>query len=264
MTGDVARAVLQLTRATGNAGPQRLALLAAIGTHGSIAAAAKATGVSYKGAWDAVQALNNLFERPLVEAQPGGRSGGAARVTAAGKTVLAAYRAIEDELAQLIARLDSVLAQGDGSAGSIWRLGLKTSARNAFRGIVRAVMPGAVNAEVALDIGGGIVLTAIVTCDSVADLELVPGREALALIKSSFVILAPGTEPLRTSARNCLSGIVVRHDRGAVNDEIVLDLGHGKTLTAIVTRESGESLDFAVGAPAQALIKASHVILATD
>ena len=45
--------------------------------------AARACGLSYKGAWDAVQALNNLFERPLVEAQTGGRQGGAAAVTAA-------------------------------------------------------------------------------------------------------------------------------------------------------------------------------------
>ena len=258
------RATLQLTRASGNAGPQRLALLAAIGAHGSIAAAAKHAGISYKGAWDAVQALNNLFEQPLVEAQPGGHGGGTARVTAAGETVLAAYAAIEGELALAIRRLDSVLTQGQNPAGSLWRLGLKTSARNAFRGIVRSVTPGAVNAEVALDIGGGINLIAILTRDSVADLDLAPGREALALIKSSFVILAPGAEPLRTSARNCLRGTVIRHEQGAVNDEIVLDLGHGKTLTAIVTRESGESLEFAVGAPAQALIKASHVILATD
>lgn len=261
---DGAKAILQLTRASGNAGPQRLALLAAIGTHGSIAAAAKETGISYKSAWDAVQALNNLFERPLVEAQPGGRAGGTARVTAAGETVLTAYRAIESALAQAMERLDGVLAQGQDPAGLIWRLGLKTSARNAFRGTVRSVTAGAVNAEVALDIGGGIVLVAIVTDDSVADLGLTPGREALALIKSSFVILAPGAEPLRTSARNCLSGTVVRHEQGAVNDEVTLDLGHGKTLTATVTHASASALDFTIGAPAQALIKASHVILATD
>lgn len=220
--------------------------------------------MSYKAAWDAVQALNNLFERPLVEAHPGGRSGGTASITPAGETVLAAYQAIDEGLAQLIGRLDSVVSKGESPAGLIWRMGLKTSARNAFRGTVQSVVPGAVNAEVKLDIGGGIVLVAIITNDSVADLTLEPDREALALVKSSFVLLAPGAEPVRTSARNCLSGTVIRHDQGAVNDEVVLDLGHGKTLTALITRESGERLNFAVGAPAQALIKASHVILATD
>ena len=44
----------------------------------------------------------------------------------------------------------------------------------------------------------------------------------------------------------------------------MLDLGAGKTLTAIVTRESGDQLGFAVGDKAQALVKASHIILAVD
>lgn len=265
---DAAHAVVQLRRGAGSAGPQRVALLAAIAEHGSISAAARACGLSYKGAWDAVQALNNLFERPLVAAQTGGRTGGAAQVTPAGTTVLAAYRAIQEELGKLLDRLGRYVAgngaDANGGADLLWRLTMKTSARNAFRGIVRGVTDGAVNAEVALDIGGGIAIVAVVTRESVADLELAPGREAIALIKSSFVILAPGDTPLRTSARNCLAGTVVGHEAGAVNDEVVLDLGAGKTITAIVTRASGEALGFAIGDRCQALVKASHVILAVD
>ncbi len=264
MPDPAAQAVLQLKRGSGSAGPQRLALLAAIRDHGSIAAAAKAAGLSYKGAWDAVQALNNLFERPLVEAQPGGRQGGAAQVTAAGRTVLAAYTAIDDEIAQLVDRLGEVLASGAEGADLLWRLNMKTSARNAFRGTVHSVNEGAVNAEVVLDVGGGVTLVAIITRDSVADLGLAAGTKAIALIKSSFVILVPGETGVRTSARNCLAGTIIRHETGAVNDEVVLDLGAGKTLTAIVTRESGDALGFAVGEKAQALIKASHIILAVD
>jgi len=78
------------------------------------------------------------------------------------------------------------------------------------------------------------------------------------------VILAKGAAPLALSARNRLAGTVLRHDAGAVNDEVVLDIGGGKTITATITRESGQALGFAPGEPAQALIKASHVILATD
>lgn len=260
---EAARAVVEFRRGRGSAGPARLALLTAIRAHGSIAGAAKATGLSYKGAWDAVQALNNLFERPLVEAQTGGRAGGAARVTVAGDAVLAAYAAIDDELAHVLARLDRTLASG-ADADLLWRLTLRTSARNTFRGTVACISDGAVNAEVVLDIGGGLSLVAIITRDSVADLALEPGTAAVAIVKSSFVILAPGAEPLRTSARNRLVGTVVRHEAGAVSDEIVLDLGGGKTLTAVVTRESGGAPGFAVGETAQALIKASHIILAVD
>jgi molybdate transport system regulatory protein len=141
---------------------------------------------------------------------------------------------------------------------------MRTSARNTLRGVVETVTDGAVNSEVVLRIAPEVTIVAIITRESVKDLGLAPGREAMALIKSSFVILAAGDAPLRTSARNALAGTVILHERGAVNDEVVLELDRGKTITAIVTRESADSLGLQVGARAQALIKASHVIVAVD
>ena len=58
----------------------------------------------------------------------------------------------------------------------------------------------------------------------------------MALIKAGFVILAPGHEPLRTSARNALPGLVVEHREGAVNDEVVLEHAGGARITATVSR----------------------------
>ena len=89
---------------------------------------------------------------------------------------------------------------------------MKTSARNALRGVVGGVTIGQVNAEVTLKVADGVEIVAIITKESVEELGLTIGREALALIKSSFVILAPGDAPLRTSARNRLTGTVVRHE----------------------------------------------------
>src|ERR1700744_2351706 len=90
------QALLQLGRgASGRVGAERVRLLEAIRDHSQIAAAAKAAGLSYRGAWDAVQALNNLFEQPLVLARPGGQAGGGAIVTPAGEAVIKAFRAVE-------------------------------------------------------------------------------------------------------------------------------------------------------------------------
>jgi len=141
---------------------------------------------------------------------------------------------------------------------------MKTSARNARRGVVSHVADGAVNAEVALSIAPGVEIIAVITRQSVQDLELAPGRAAIALIKSSFVILAPADEALRTSARNRLVGTISRVEDGAVNSEVSLDLDGGKTLTATVTLESARALGLKVGGRAAALIKASHVILAVE
>ena len=246
-------------------GPDRIRLLKAIGERGSISAGGKAVGLNFRAAWDAVQALNNLFETALVESRPGGVGGGGATITALGAKVVAGYEKIERELDALMKAVDEDFAQTPRlGRRMIWSLGMKTSARNALRGVVETVTPGAVNAEVVLRVTETVAIAAIVTRDAVADLGLDVGREAVALIKSSFVILAPGDSPLRTSARNCLVGTVIRHETGAVNDEIVLELDAGKTLTATITRDSGEAFGFAIGDRAQALVKASHVILAVD
>ena len=260
------KALIQLRKGRrSGVGAERIRLLEVIGERGSISAAARALGLSYKGAWEAVQALNNLFERPLVVAQPGGKAGGAAVVTPTGAAVILAFRKVEAELAEVIGQLEAHLADGAPPIDRIIRsLTMKTSARNALRGVVSRVTDGQVNAEVVLRISDGVEITAIVTRESARDLGLAPGREAIAIIKSSFVILAKGAAPLALSARNRLAGTVLRHDAGAVNDEVVLDIGGGKTITATITRESGQALGFAPGEPAQALIKASHVILATD
>ena len=256
---------LRLEGEGGPIGAERIRLLEAVQAAGSITGAARALGLSYRGAWLGVRALNGLFARPLVEAHPGGRDGGAARVTPAGRALLLAFRRIEGELDHVVRQLDEHLAdEAEPLDRLAWRLGMKTSARNQFSGTVCTVTPGAVNSEVVIDIGGGAQIVAIVTKESVEELGLAPGREAMALVKASFVILAPGDEPLRTSARNRLQGVVVEHREGAVSDEVVIEIAGGVRVAASITRGSGEELGFHVGETAQALIKASHVLVAVD
>ncbi|MEO6423052.1 MAG: TOBE domain-containing protein [Candidatus Nitrotoga sp.] len=141
---------------------------------------------------------------------------------------------------------------------------MKTSARNALKGTVETVTDGVVNSEVTLRLASGIAVYAIVTIESARSLGLVPGKTAYALIKSSWVILTLANEKMATSARNRLCGTVSRVVKGAVNTEVVVDLGNNNTIAAIITNESQDLLKFSDGGPACALIKASHVILAVD
>lgn len=246
-------------------GESRVRLLRQIAAQGSITAAAKVEGLSYKGAWDAVQALNNLAGRPLVVAQTGGRQGGKAEVTPAGRALIEAFDRIEGVLNDYAGRVQALFETQDSGLDDLLRsLSMKTSARNTYRGTVTAIRDGAVNTEVLLRVSDEIELCAIVTRESVEDLGLAPGKPAMALIKSSFVILAAGHDPLPISARNRLKGTVLAVTPGAVNDEVTLQFDAGKTMTAVVTRSSREELGLAVGQPAQALVKASHIILAVD
>lgn len=237
-------------------GLDRIALLEAVARLGSISAAAKATGLSYKGAWDGVQALNNLFDAPLVSATPGGKSGGAAQVTAKGQAVIRAFRAAEREIGAAFARLEAGL---ESDAEVLWSLGLRTSARNALRGTVTAVDGDSVTATVTLSLGEGLSLRASITRRSVEDLGLAPGQPALALIKSSFVRLGQD----EVAEDNRLSGEIVDREDGEMSAEVTVALSAGKSLIATVTpRDSAWSLP--PGAKVEARIAASDVILAVD
>jgi len=255
---------LQLKRGSeAQVGESRIRLLERIDELGSIAAAAKAVGLSYKGAWEAVQALNNLSASPLVLAQSGGAGGGTATVTPHGQALISGYASLEALLSEHIGQLSALLNDPSAPIGELLgSLNMKTSARNAYRGVITDLRDGAVNAEVTLKVSEEIEIVAIVTRESIEELRLAVGKPAVALVKSSFVILAAGHAPLPISARNRLKGTISAITPGAVNDEIELSLGEGKSLTAIVTRESSADLGLQVGQAAQALIKASHVILA--
>lgn len=137
---------------------------------------------------------------------------------------------------------------------------MKTSARNVFKGKVKAIRSGVVNAEVDIDLGGD-TLVAVVTTASVESLGLAPGKEVMAFVKAPWVTLLTEASDFRLSARNRLAGSVKMLEMGAVNAEVVLSLPGGAEVAAIVTKEAVADLGIAPGTPATALIKASHVIL---
>jgi molybdate transport system regulatory protein len=154
-------------------------------------------------------------------------------------------------------------APADDIGRLFWSLGMQTSARNALRGTVTHITDGAVNAEVSLAVAGGVEIVAVVTRESISTLRLAVGRPAIALIKSSFVVLAKG-DGLVTSARNQIEGVVSARLDGPVSSEITLGIADGKTLTATITHESAEAMGLKAGEPVTALIKAPHVILAVE
>ncbi|SLN34164.1 winged helix-turn-helix domain-containing protein [Roseisalinus antarcticus] len=81
-------------------GPGKADLLGRIREAGSIAAAGRAMGMSYKRAWNLVEEMNRAFREPLVGRTRGGPSGGGAHLTEAGDRVLAHYRRLEESAAR--------------------------------------------------------------------------------------------------------------------------------------------------------------------
>ncbi len=95
-------------------GHGKVKLIELIDRHGSISAAARAMGMSYRRAWLLVDALNHMFPTLLVAASPGGSRGGCAKLTDYGRGVAAAYRRVEtrartamrEEMAAFNVRMD--------------------------------------------------------------------------------------------------------------------------------------------------------------
>jgi molybdate transport system regulatory protein len=262
------------------AGESRIRLLEAVDANGSITRAARALPMSYKAAWDAIDAMNNLSEQALVERSTGGRQGGGTRLTDAGRRLIATYRALEHAQQGALAHLRPHLRQppaprGAGAAPGaaapavpdaaqlqllLRRLAVRTSARNQFVGRVSRLHEGKLSVEVIVELDAHTRIAAGVTRDSARSLGLALGSPVLALVKASSVLLGVG-DGVVTSARNHLSGTVSRVIRGPISAEVTLAVGAGRSVTAGITRDSLDRLGLAKGKPACALFKASSVIL---
>ena len=246
-------------------GDTRIRLLEAIEQTGSITHAAKAVPLSYKAAWDAVDAMNNLADQPLVIRLAGGKHGGGTQLTDYGRKVIALYRALEAEYQAALDRLTA--SMNDGMASDfqqfrqlLKRMSMKTSARNQFAGQIVALRAGNVDFEVRIRIDDDNEIVSVITGESAESLGLTLGMEINALVKASSVLLFNDVN-VKTSARNQFWGEITRIHDGPVNSEVTLALKSGRSICAVVTHDSVQRMELAVGSPACAAFKASSVIL---
>ncbi|MCB6183147.1 TOBE domain-containing protein [Leeia sp. TBRC 13508] len=242
-------------------GKNRIALLSAIAAEGSISKAAKRIGLSYKGAWDAVDTMNNLVGEQLVEKMTGGKGGGGTRLTPRGELLVLQYEQLCHAQKAFLNQFNTENNATTLPVNLFQQLNLKTSARNQFVGTVEQIQKGAVNDEITILLAGNQPLIATITHESTEALGLAVGTSVIALIKSSSILLADALPGIRLSARNQFKGEIERITQGAVNSEVTLSLPGGLTIAAIITEESREALHLAIGQPAIALFKASSVIL---
>ena len=244
-------------------GRERIALLEAVIEHKSITKAAEVTGFSYKTAWDAVNAINNLLPRPAFITRTGGTHGGGAEVTDEGRRLILAFRRLEENLGRISAAIAEAGLEHEKDLLFLG-IGLKLSVRNALFCHVVKITPSLVNIEVKLEVSPGTIITTVVTNASVRELGLVPGRFCLAMVNASSVMLSPEGKAPRISARNKIAGKVIHRIDDGDESEVTIDIGGGKTLTAVITSEGAGAAGATEGAQVLAIFKTSHVILASD
>jgi len=154
-------------------------ILEAIKEAKSISKAAKELGMSYRYVWNYLTKIEKTMQEPVVQTYRGGRKGGGAQLTKLGESLLKEYRRVEDYVGEIL---------GDEE---YWEaVGLKISARNRLKGVVKEVEKGIITAKVKISIDTPIVMTAIISKEAVEELDIKTGDKVEAVIKATEVMVA--------------------------------------------------------------------------
>ena len=137
---------------------------------------------------------------------------------------------------------------------------MKLSARNQFAGKVAKVEEGAVNGIVTIDVKGTPV-TATISMNAIKELGLAEGKDAVAVIKATEVMVATGG--MTISARNKFAGKVAAVEKGAVNDIVKIDTAFG-TVSATISDSAVAELGLEAGKEAVAVVKATSVMVGVE
>jgi molybdate transport system regulatory protein len=246
---------LHLNEALGHeASDKRLDILRQTGECGSISEAARACGVSYKAAWQAIDTLSNLAGIPLLARSVGGSGGGGATLTDAGLQLLHAAQLMNEARAQVLAGLQR---GNPNPTPAVAGLGLRTSMRNHLPCRISRIERKLQAVHVHLQLPDGTPLVSRITRESVELLGLKPGQDVLALCKATAVSVVPAA-PASMGTTNVLPGVVQRLSRAAAGGEASLALASGLQLVGFAAACAGLKR----GQAALACVEPSAVVIA--
>ncbi len=239
---------------------KRIRLLHAIEEHGSISKAAKAVPMSYKSAWEAVDAMNSLSPEPIVIRETGGKDGGGTTITEYGVMLLKNYALLREEHSRFLERLSELTDIENGAFGTIGRLGLQISARNQIQAAVTHVEPGEVNARVRLKLKSGQELLSIITEEAVENLHIEAGQVVTAICKSSNVNIVPEVSE-DTHRENRLRGTIMKAEEDRENRKLVVDIGGHDTIVSVMPVEKAARSALMEGSSVIVEIEAKNIML---
>lgn len=217
----------------GYLGKGRVELLKLIDRHGSILKAAKELGMSYKAAWDMVDAINNLSPEPVVISLSKGKRGGQSVLTEYGKNLIKNYEKIEKFMNFVSEYLSSNIEDVESALKEFRRLNLGLSARNKILVKVDKIISDKVRADIYAKIGDNKVV-ATITKEALQELNIKEGEEIYFIFKASNVHLS---NPQKNSQNNILKGYIKQRIEGNTNLELKVD-STGTIITVIVNKEN--------------------------
>lgn len=234
---------------------RRLQVLRALGECGSISQAARAVGVSYKAAWQAIDTLSNLAGVPVVQKSVGGAGGGGARLTEAGQELLRAAEAMAQAKGAVLQQLQSRLP--------VQRLGIQTSMRNQWPCVVQQLeMSGPLARVHVQGLHAEVTVQARITAESAQLLGLHTGMQLLAMCKATAVeVAAAAAAQAQAQAQgNSWQGKIARITPGALGDEVAVQLSPGMQWVGFAPAQTG----WRVGRKVQVHVPEAAVVLALE
>jgi len=159
-------------------------ILEAIREEKNISKAARKTGMSYRYVWNYLAKIERTLQEPIIETHKGGRrGGGGAQLTKLGEDLLKEYKRVEGYVGELL---------GDEE---YWEaVGLKISARNRLKGVVKTVEKGVITAKVKIEVETPVTVTAIISKEALEELDIKEGDDVEAVIKATEVMVAKERE----------------------------------------------------------------------
>ncbi|AWB32761.1 TOBE domain-containing protein [Orrella marina] len=248
---------------------RRIEILRSIHLFGSISEAARANGVSYKAAWQAVETLGNLAGVPLTEKAVGGSGGGGTHLTRAGLQLMQAAEILNTARADALTRIraamnaeavENIAVKDSGSRPelrNIVGIGLRTSMRNQLPCEVVEIQTRHADVQVTLALADGQHLVSRITRESLELLGLARGMSVLALCKATAVTVAPTI--VGVGEVNILKGTISRRSRSSTDRQVSLALSPGLQIAGLTSPDSTSPLRLRQSA--MAAVQASAVVI---
>ncbi|MFZ7171551.1 TOBE domain-containing protein [Avibacterium avium] len=212
--------------------PKRIRLLREIAKSGSISQAAKNAKVSYKSAWDHLEAMNSLSPMPLLERNTGGKNGGGTTLTTYAKRLLKLYDLLEQTQQKAFSILQDEQVSLDSLLSATARFSLQSSARNQFFGTVKSLTQTGNHCAVEIQIPHlDQSITAFITPQSAVRLQLILGKEVMLMIKAPWVKLS---REIPQKNCNIFTALLSRINQQNYTREAVLTLAEGLECCAIL------------------------------
>jgi molybdate transport system regulatory protein len=241
-------------------GTGRIELLKRIDTTGSMNAAAKEMKMSYKAAWERVNSMNELADKPLIERQTGGKGGGGTKLTAYARELIETYERLNELHRQFIERFSQAADSPEHLAKILNRLFLSTSARNQLLCKITHISYDNIHSKISMKLNDSQQLTSTITTKSMSNLNLNIGDDVYAIIKSSDVKISR-EKPKESENRNLIEVVVKNLESNETHTELSMQVDKKKEIVALVSHEEAQKIK--IGDTIYALIDYNKIIIGT-